>query len=216
MWAIRLGREVFNNSIQNPLKERDNLYEYEKFESYSFKEKIVYRIEEIGKESPIKLALESLKEKRNWYKNSQEELKYFFYKYEKYIAEKRKAAFRSDLWESIFISSATDSIEHIFPEFDPYNNWVGLMGNEKNEIENNVNRLGNLVVLTPLINSRCGTKSFKDKKIAYKDALLHVVNDIIYIDYSENGDAKERKVWNKENIDLREEHLIKIAMEIWG
>lgn len=213
---IRLGREIFNNSINNPLNEKDNLYEYEKFESLNFKEKIIFRIEEIGEDSPIKIAIESLREKRNWYRDAQQELKYFFFKCEKYIATIRKAAIRHDLWENIFLSSANDSIEHICPEFDPYKNWVGTMGNEKNAFENNVNRLGNLVVLTSQINSRCGTKAFNEKKVAYKDALLHVVNDIVYIDYLENGDAKERTLWDKNSIDIREEHLLQIALQIWG
>ncbi len=213
---IRLGKEIFNNNIYNPLNKKDNLYEYEKFESLNFKEKIIFRIEEIGKDSPIKVALESLRDKRNWHRDAQQELKYFFFKYEKYIATVRKAAIRYDLWENIFMSSANDSIEHICPESDPYKNWVGTMGNEKNAFDNNVNRLGNLVVLTSQINSRCGTKAFNGKKVAYKDAFLHVVNDILYVDYLKNGDARERMLWDKNSIDKREDHLLQIAFEIWS
>jgi hypothetical protein len=114
------------------------------------------------------------------------------------------------------LNSASETIEHIFPEFDPNNNWTGLMGKEKNAIENNVNRIGNLAVLTPQINSRCGTKSFSNKKLAYKDALLHVINDVVYINYIDDGDKRERANWNKDSIELRENLLIDVALVIWG
>lgn len=211
---VRLGREIFNNLVKNPFNPKEHIQEHKHFEALSLKDKIILRINRIGKNAPIEVAVNELI-KRDCYNSWEDELRYFFYKYERYIAKKRNARIREDIWEGIFDSPITDSIEHIFPEKDPFDNWSGLMGSKKNAVEDNVNRLGNLLLLPANLNSRCGTKGFKDKVLVYKDALLHIANAVVYQEYIINGDTVERQVWDIDEIEKREKELIKTAKEIW-
>ncbi|CAH1058773.1 HNH endonuclease family protein [Paenibacillus pseudetheri] len=212
---IKLGREIYYNNIKNPFNQKVKIDDYNKFNGLSLKDKIIHRIQEIGKESAIEIAIDRLKEK-NCYMNWDMELKYFFYKYEQYISDKKNASYNDNIWTSIFNSPSTKSIEHIVPQNDPRNLWADVIDRSQDNYELQINRIGNLLILPPNLNSRCSTKDFSGKKVIYKEALSHVVNDVIYDSYIPNGDAVEKTDWSMTQIEHRENKLINAALEIWS
>lgn len=142
----------------------------------------------------------------NCYNGWEEELRYFMFRYEEYLAQKNKANISNEVWESIWQESPLKSIEHIFPQ-DPYRHllaWKGKLGRAKNAIEKNKHRLGNLVLLPPGVNSSCGNLPFADKKKIYKKQLFRIINGI-----------SNKRVWDIKAISYRERKLIKWAKETW-
>lgn len=208
---IKLGREIFQYKMKNPFNSRTNPQDYTAFELLGFKNKIIFKIEQIGKEAPVEKAAEFLRCK-NCYTSWQDELRYFFYKYEMYIAKMRNSTVREEIWTNIF-SSTTESIEHIIPQNDPFCNWSEVIADI--DLDENVNRIGNLLIIPPHLNSRAATSNFSTKKQVYKDALLHIANDVVFNDYILEGDREERREWSLKSIEQREDDLINVAIEIW-
>lgn len=95
-------------------------------------DEIMKGLSAIGKDFPIVEAVENLRN-RDCYTDWQEELRYFFYRYEEHLARKAGQNFDNEQWNRIWQSSAADSIEHILPQssMDP----------------DLIHRLGNLLVL---------------------------------------------------------------------
>ncbi|MEM0136440.1 MAG: HNH endonuclease family protein [Thermoplasmatales archaeon] len=106
-------------------------------------EKILEGLEQIGKEYPIAKAVQGLREK-NCYTNWEEEVRYFFCRYEEYLAKERGQVFNNEEWNRIWERSASNSIEHIYPQSRDHADWIHW--------------LGNLMVIPPSLNS-----SLKDK-----------------------------------------------------
>lgn len=212
---IKLGREIYHNNIKNPFIRKVKPVEFTQFDALNFKDKIIYKIREIGRDTPIELAIGRLNEK-DCYKNWEMELKYFFYKYEQYISDKKNATYNDNIWTSIFNFPIVKSIEHIVPQKDQRNLWPDIVDRTQENFEVQINRLGNLLILPPLLNSRCSNKDFNGKKVIYKEALSHIVNDAIYDSYIPNGDAVEKVYWSMIQIEHREKNLVIAAMEIWA
>ena len=212
---IRLGREIYHQEIVNPYDPDDEPQNYNNFENSSLINKISERLELIAETAPIDHAVKYL-ENEDCYNSWENEVKYFFYKYEEYLSEKKGSRLSSHTpgkWNEIFLAKPSDSIEHIFPQ-TPGKVWNGKLG-KGTKVENIVHRLGNLVILNQNLNSQCGNKGFSDKRKIYKKALLHSLNDICYHDYITEHDLNSRKDWDKAAIEKREERLIDAAREIW-
>jgi len=79
------------------------------------------------------------------------------------------------------------------------------LGRGKNRHDKYVNRLGNLMLLPPRINSKAGAKSFQRKKKIYKTNYLRLVEEIL-----------AEKDWNYQTIEAREERLLHWMKETWG
>jgi hypothetical protein len=89
------------------------------------------------------------------------------------------------------------SIEHIFPE--------NYFNDEEKLDENMIYRLGNLTLLEPDLNKKCGNKSFKEKIEHYKNSQYEITRKI----------AEDYDNWNAENIKIRQNELAKVATSIW-
>lgn len=140
----------------------------------------------------------------DWYGSYDNDLKYLLYRYEEYLANKAGEKISEDIWEKIWSDSPATTIEHIHPK--TYNEkWKGKIGNSQEEIDEVVNRIGNLVLLPPGINSKAGQKKFAEKKEVYKSYHLLMLNKII-----------ESDDWNKSSIDNREIELLGFIEEMWG
>jgi hypothetical protein len=163
-------------------------------------------LEDIGKKFPASKISEQLLEK-NCYEGWEEEARYFFFRYEEYLAKNSKSVINEEAWSQIWAQSPLKSIEHIYPKTPQanWNAWKGKLGKSKNVIEKNKHRLGNLMLLTPNINSSCGTLKFEKKKEIYKRQLLRMKDDII-----------KKKDWNIKTIIARERKLIAWAKDTWG
>lgn len=173
-------------------------------QKFKFK-KIKDELLEIGSYYPIKEALDGLKE-QNCYEGWEESLRYFFFRYEEHLAKMKRSNINEEMWNQIWSESPNNSIEHIFPQTLNKDNgcWKGKLGKGKNVIEKHKHRLGNLVIVTPSLNSQLGNKCFSEKLKKYKQLKLRIIDEI--------STAKD---WDLPAINRRENRLIKWAKETW-
>jgi hypothetical protein len=159
----------------------------------------------IGSDFPIETAVEDLK-KHDFYNNWQQELRYFFYRYEEHLSEINGTQLNQAIWEEIWASNPNNTIEHILPieRNDP--GWLHVTEVEHNEL---LHSIGNLCLLSQSLNTEASNKSFNHKKGVYQKATIMSFKDII----SDNG--RERDVWDKDAINSRREQLINFALDQW-
>lgn len=91
-------------------------------------DEILEQLYRIGKDFPIAEAVENLRN-RDCYTDWQEELRYFFYRYEEHLARKAGQNFDNEQWNHIWQSSAADSIEHILPQSSGDSDLIHRLGN---------------------------------------------------------------------------------------
>lgn len=133
-------------------------------------------------------------QKSNRYSSWEEELRYFFRRYEEFLMRQARQNFDNEHWEHIWEKSASASIEHILPQKTKkdYVHW-----------------LGNLVILPPKLNSKLSAKQPKDKADDYEKTGLLVAGDVA------NRITKVGK-WRKLDIINREEELLNWARKEWA
>lgn len=168
------------------------------------KDDIIEGLRVIGLEYPIDDAVKELIE-TDCYNGWENDLKYFLYRYEEYLAKQQGETISSEIWEKIWSSSPSTTIEHIHPKGPLTPEWKDKISNRQDYVDRHVHRLGNLLLLPPNINSKAGRKSFVDKKIIYKQNYLKMMNEIIV-----------KKDWRRQEIEQREKDLIKFAIKMWG
>ena len=152
---------------------------------------VLAKLSNIGAEFPIAEAVKNLSE-TNCYEGWQEELRYFFYRYEEYLARKAGQNFNNEQWNRIWEASAADSIEHILAQSTESNDWVHW--------------LGNLLVLPPKLNSKLGAKWPAEKVEDYCKTGLLIAQEVVDV-LSE---------WSNEFIEDREEYLLGWAQQEWA
>lgn len=163
-------------------------------------------LHEIGDKCPAKLIPEQLFDK-NCYKEWTEEARYFFFRYEEYLAKQKRSSINEEKWSQIWSTSSIKSVEHIFPQ-KPEGNWDAWrskIGRGKKTYPKHINRLGNLLLITPSENSICGFKSFEKKRNIYKATKIRMMDEVI-----------KKSDWDLKAIISREKKLIKWAKETWG
>lgn len=161
---------------------------------------LLEKIKEIGCDYPIYDAIKEL-EKSDCYNGWEEELRYFYYRYEENCARKQGGKLNELIWNQIWEANVSTTIEHIYPKGDntsKLQQWRGKVSGK------HVNRLGNLILLPPSANSEAGQKSFADKKDVYKKNYMFIMQDILKL-----------KDWNKKSIENREKDLLLWAKEAW-
>jgi uncharacterized protein with ParB-like and HNH nuclease domain len=163
---------------------------------------IIHELNNIQTDYPINKAIQDMKNS-NCYDGWADDLRYFLYRYEEYLCKKQGSEISYEMWEQIWSKSAATTIEHIHPQA-PSKNWVGKMGRGRNQLKKNVNRIGNLILLPPHINSQAGQKAFAVKKKIYKSNYLRMHDEVIRC-----------RDWDKEHINKREKVLLDWARETW-
>ena len=148
---------------------------------------------EIGEDFPIEDAVGFLRD-TDCYDGWEAELRYFMFRYEEHLSRKQKLNFSNEQWKRIWMRSPVESIEHI---------WA-----KSNAPDNSRNRLGNLVLLPPKLNSTLQDKTAKDKAAHYRKTGLLIAGDV--------ADVIESAGWNSRSIKDREERLIEWAAEEWA
>ena len=105
------------------------------------------------------------------YEGFEEECRYLLWRYEEYLAAKQDVMVTEDLRADIWIQrKASETIEHIFPQNPDENGpWQGKLREGEN-LQNHVNRLGNLLLLPFGLNREAGNKGFKEKLLVYSRA----------------------------------------------
>jgi hypothetical protein len=145
-------------------------------------------------------------QKTDCYSGWEEELRYFLFRYEEYLAGVANQAFDNEQWIHIWEASPAQSIEHVHPQNPvPGGPWRGALGRGRGQKEAHVNRLGNLVLLPPGMNSKVSNHEFSFKKTEYRKTGLLMLGDVL-----------RKNKWNKEAIEEREKTLLDFASDAWA
>lgn len=166
------------------------------------KDEILAGLFSIGSDHPVDSAVKQLKF-TDCYNGWEHDLRYFLYRYEEYLVKQQNSQINKDLWEQIWHNSPSTTIEHIHPQTVSLP-WEGKLG-RVTQIEKHVNRLGNLLILPPNINSKAQNKGFKDKKAIYKQNYLRMMDEIF-----------NKHDWSRKAIEEREEKLLEWAKNEWA
>jgi hypothetical protein len=150
-------------------------------------------LQEIGSAFPIDDAIESVRAV-DCYDGWENELRYFMYRYEEHLSRVRKMNFQNEQWEKIWLVSPSESIEHIWPQ--------------SGAPSKHVNRLGNMIVLPPRLNSALKDTDPAKKADAYRKTGLLIAGEV--------ADAIERGGWKGQQVEARETALLDWAREEWG
>ena len=153
-------------------------------------QEILANLTDIGRDFPIADAVDELRNP-DCYTSWQEELRYFFTRYEEYLARRAGQNFNNEQWNRIWLSSAADSIEHI------------LRQSAKTDY---IHRLGNLLVLPPKLNSRLGAKLPEEKMDEYTKTGLLVAREVV----------GRLPSWGLDAIEERETELLAWALKEWA
>lgn len=198
---VRLARDIFrfrSSEITNSSEAITTLA------SNNFASKILEKLAELGEDYPPDKAAEELKEV-NCYEGWEHELIYFLYRYEEHLADQYGGSLSEELWAQVWNSSPTKTIEHIHPQALS-EQWRGKLGTKKDYIERQAQRLGNLSILPPGINSLASNKSFLKKKEIYQNHRhLRLMEEII-----------DKEDWDLAALEERENRLIAWAAKEWA
>lgn len=156
--------------------------------------KTIHReIASIGEEFKIEDAVEWLRN-RNCYDDWEVELRYVLFRYEEHLAKCQKMNFSNEQWQKIWMVSPSDSIEHIWPV--------------SKAPAKQANRLGNLVLLPPKLNSKLQANDPLSKADSYRKTGLLIAIDV--------ADMIEADGWNKNAIEAREDAILEWAAQEWA
>lgn len=156
--------------------------------------KIIAELKSIGSAYPIREAVRELTNE-DCYNGWGDELRYFMFRYEEYLSREFGLNFKSEQWAKVWMSSPADSIEHILPQ-----SKAGAKTKD---------RLGNLVILPPRLNSKLNADPPKEKVDAYRKTGLLIASEAA-------DDIDRHGTWRKKQIEEREKRLIDWAIKEWG
>ena len=156
-------------------------------------ETILKELTNIGIYYPIEEAVSELKE-TDCYNNWETELRYFFNRYEEYLAKSRGQVFNNEQWNRIWQESASKSIEHIYSQSRSDADWIHW--------------IGNLMMLPPRLNSSLGNMLPMEKTEEYRHTGLLSVLEV--------ADKISKGGWGKKEIREREERLLEWASREWS
>ena len=123
---------------------------------------------------------------------------YLLFEYEKFLREQSREPLDIRLED---ILTPKFEIEHIWPDDASKLN----LSEDLEEIhEQCKDKLGNLTIASKSWNARWGNESFETKRKEYQNSTLRIQKEL--------SDFEE---WNKEQIEKRETHIIKFAIERW-
>jgi len=163
-------------------------------------EKVIEEIQKLGidDEFAIRSVVKNLHNK-DCYKDWSEELRYFLYRYEEYLAQKAGQTINEGMWNRIWNVDPSKSIEHIFPQ---------SRGSDSPSTSGiYVHRLGNLIMLPPGVNSKLQDLLPSQKAATYAtQGLLQAIEVSKLI-------AKGK--WNRAAVKKREKQLIRWATQEW-
>jgi uncharacterized protein with ParB-like and HNH nuclease domain len=137
-------------------------------------------------------------------------INYFLFEYEKHLSKENALPLN---WEELLRKGKEKSIEHILPQGEnTLENKCWSTNFTKSEWEENVNRLGNLVLADPRWNSSYGNKCFVAKQgknsshvdRVYKNSMSQSEKELL--DYND---------WTVESIESRQSKLAKFALNRW-
>jgi hypothetical protein len=117
------------------------------------------------------------------------------FRYEEALAKGQKQKFSNEQWAKIWLTSPSNSIEHIWPQ--------------SKAPESSVHRLGNLVLLPPKLNSQLRDLAPKDKVERYRKTGLLIAGEVADM-------IESNKKWNGKVVAAREDNLLEWALTEWA
>jgi hypothetical protein len=94
------------------------------------------------------------------------------------------------------------TVEHVLPKGGG-NEWAAIIAADTEIVEDCVDRLGNLCLLTE-VNRDLGRKSFEDKKVIYTKSELELTRQISSVEF-----------WDRKAVDHRQAAMAKLAAQAW-
>lgn len=150
-------------------------------------------IKQLGARYPITDAVNNLRG-GNCYEGWEYEIRYFMFRYEEHLSWNQGQTFSDDQWNKIWESSPSNSIEHILPQ--------------SQAPVDDCHRLGNLVLLSPKLNSTLNDRDPEDKADAYSATGLLIAGKV--------ADVIRHGPWDSAAIARREEELLNWAETEWA
>lgn len=150
-------------------------------------------IAKIGEEFGIDEAIQALRAD-NRYEGWENELRYMMFRYEEHMARRQKLNYSNEQWEKIWMVSASESIEHVWPK--------------STAPEKYRHRLGNLVLLPPKLNSKLQALSPEKKAAHYRKTGLLIAGEV--------ADRIDAGGWKRKAIEDRENAILEWASDEWA
>ena len=163
-------------------------------------EQIRTELKSISDEYPITSVINGMK-KSDLYDGWEDDLRYFLYRYEEYLCREAGIELANDIWNQIWSDTPSTTIEHIYPQ-KPSPNWDSILANQQ---KRQVNRIGNLILLPPGLNSQSSQRPFNEKKVIYRQNQLQMHNTVLRC-----------RAWGRQQIEDRETKLLEWAATEWG
>ncbi len=163
-------------------------------------------IANIGEDFPIDDCIDEIRHK-DAYNGWTKKLRYFFYRYEEYLAAKKGVQIDDKEWSLIWNSNLNDTIEHILPQDISKYCWKNSYS-EDDHVKN-LHLIGNLCLLSHPLNSKAKNECFSTKKEIYETVNLLSVKELL-----ENKDENEN--WTKNDIHNRIEVLSEFIQTQWS
>ena len=152
------------------------------------------RIQELGRDYSIKEAIEGCRGK-DCYTDWTDELRYFLFRYEEYLAKEAGLEVDSNYWEHVWAKNASESIEHIRPQSEAPDSMK--------------HTLGNLMLLPPNTNSRLQDKPPQQKSDDYLKTGFYHAREVVEM-------LRRSPRWSKRMCKKREERMLRWAESEWG
>jgi hypothetical protein len=173
-------------------------------------DQILSRLKNIGTDYPIELALIEGLIQKDIYEQSPEACRDILWNYEEHLARQVGTNATVDEHDraAIWKIRAVDSVEHIHPQNPNGSDWAGALidftGVER-PIQEQVGRIGNLLLLPIPLNSAAKAYGFDSKKKTYAQHNLRMVKEVL-----------SEADWNVFAIDLREARIVEWAKLRWA
>ena len=138
-------------------------------------------------------------------------VRFVLWKYEEHLAAEagQGSTVDDNVRAEIWASGADDSIEHIFPQTPERNGpWKGKMTDaegKKYDVEEEVGRIGNLILLPIKLNIEAKRDGFDKKKEVYEKHNLRMVREVL-----------EEDDWTFDHIVEREHKIVEWAKKEWA
>jgi|GEM_PF-305552 hypothetical protein len=166
-------------------------------------------IRDLGSEFTIDAGIQVLR-KADCYNGWQKELRYFLFRYEEHLANLSQSQINSVEWNLIWDENPNNSIEHILPQGDNTVQLAGWSHFTLDDYKNQVQKLGNLTLLTPGLNSEAGQNTFSNKLAIYRRVSLKHLDSVKF-----SQPNQERTSWMPRDITERTEMLLTFARTEW-
>ncbi len=178
---------------------------------------VIKKIEQIGSKYTFEDGLNNVKGSA-WYPYYNNDVIYIMRRYDEALAKEAGTSISTKVWNAIWASDPSTTIEHIFPKTYPKNqtqitnfkkDWAhgGRQFSQK-KLDGFVNNIGNLTILEPGLNSQAGQKPFAEKTKIYGDTMrIHPKANSKYL---KNG------FWVEDSIKEREEDILNFIRTEWS